>query len=298
MAMQYPTIDPTPQQCQICLHTGVPVETQRVRCNVRRFRDRSFNVWRCARCRSLHCETISNISEYYEDYPIRNQELDYFVRAWYQIILKRMVKAGLRKENYILDYGCNNGLFIRFLMENNYHNCFGYDPYVEQFKSRNALEAKYDFVVSLDVIEHDQNPREFLAQLSKMLKPGGRLCLETPNAEGIDMSDTEEYMHALHMPYHVHILSQRALTDLSAQQRLELVATYSRWYMDSWLPGTARRLFESLMKFGDNDIDSGYETPRLDLFFRHPVLFFYLFFGYFIPSHKKDHVMMILTAKS
>jgi len=291
-------MEQTPQHCPICLRAGIPAETQRVRCNVRRFRDRSFDVWRCAHCRSLHCEKVTDLAEYYEGYPIRKQELDYFLRAWYRVILKRLTDAGLRKQDQILDYGCNQGLFIRFLQDNGYRNCSGYDPFVEQFKSSDVLQAKYDLVVSLDVIEHDEAPREFLERLASLLKPGGRLCLETPNAAGIVLADTEEYLHALHVPYHVHILSERALADLCEQQGLAHVATYDRWYMDSWLPGTARRLFESLMKWGDNDLDSGYEPPRLGLFFRHPVLFFYLFFGYFVPAGKSDHMMMILASRA
>ena len=298
MAGHDSTQDQTPQQCPICLHTAVPAEVKAVRCNVRRFRDRSFLVWRCTHCRSLHCEKVANLADYYDNYPIRNQDLDYFLRTWYRVILRRLVKAGLKKRDRILDYGCNKGLFIRFLEENGYRNCFGYDPYVDRFKSKDVLEARYDLVVSLDVIEHDEDPRDFLRRLAKMLNPRGRLCLETPNAEGIVLADPEEYLHALHMPYHVHILSQQALAELCSQQALDQVAVYNRWYMDFWPPGTARRLFETLLKFGGNDLDAGYEPPRIDLFFRHPILFFYLFFGYFMPAEKNDHMMMIFTSRS
>jgi SAM-dependent methyltransferase len=287
-----------PQQCAICLRTDVVEEVKRVRCNVRQFRDRTFLVWRCAGCRSLHCEEVGDLAVYYETYPIRNQELDYFLRAWYRVILRRLVKAGLEKQDRILDYGCSKGLFIEYLKEHGYSNCFGFDPYIDQFKSQDVLRTRYDWVICLDVIEHDQNPREFLSRLVSLLNPRGLLCLETPNAEGIVLADTEEYLHALHVPYHIHIFSQQALLDLSLQQGLEQVRVYNRWYMDSWPPGTARRLFEPLMKFGGNDLDLGYEPPRGWLFLRHPSLFFYLFFGYFVPSQKQDHMMMIFASRS
>jgi 2-polyprenyl-3-methyl-5-hydroxy-6-metoxy-1,4-benzoquinol methylase len=288
--------DGAARECPICLRTAAPAEVQRVRCNVRRFRDRTFLVWRCTGCGSLHCEKVENLAHYYADYPIRKQELDYFLRAWYRVILGRLVQAGLEKRHRILDYGCSKGLFIRYLQEHGYSNCFGFDPYVDRFKSEDVLEAKYDFIVSLDVIEHDENPRQFLARLVSLLLPRGRLCLETPNAEGIVLADTEEYLHALHVPYHTHILSQRALADLSRQHALETISVHNRWYMDSWPPGTARRLFEPLMKFGGNDLDLGYEPPRIGLFFRHPSLFFHLFFGYFFGAQKQDHMMMIFRA--
>jgi 2-polyprenyl-3-methyl-5-hydroxy-6-metoxy-1,4-benzoquinol methylase len=262
---------------------------------VRRFRDRAFPVWRCRHCRSLHCEGVDDLASYYDDYPIRKQELDYFLRAWYRVVLQRLIDAGLKKKHRILDYGCSKGLFLLYLKQQGYLDCHGFDPYVDQFSSPQVLDEKYDFVVSLDVIEHDDNPRAFLARLRSLLASDGRLCIETPNAAGIDLGDTEEYLHALHVPYHIHILSQKGLEELSAACELERIRVYNRWYMDSWLPGTARRLFEPLMKYGGNDLDLGYEPPRMDLFFRHPSLFFNLFFGYFARSTKEDHMMMVLS---
>lgn len=282
--------------CPVCLHVAVPAQSRRVRCNVRRYRDRSFLLWRCAGCRSLHCERVDDLAGYYVDYPIRKQTLDYFTRSWYRVVLNRLVRAGIAKSDLILDYGCNQGLFIDFMAENGFHRCAGYDPYVERFSSEAVLEQRYDWIVSLDVIEHDEDPRTFLARLAGLLRPGGRLCIETPNADGIDLADSEAFIHAIHVPYHVHILSERALLELSRNQGLEHVATYLRWYMDSWQPGTARRLFESLIKYAGNDLDAGYEPPRIDLFLRHPSLFVHLFFGYFARATKADHMMMILRA--
>jgi 2-polyprenyl-3-methyl-5-hydroxy-6-metoxy-1,4-benzoquinol methylase len=290
--------DTAPQAllCPICRHDGVPVESHKVRCNVRRYRDRSFAVWRCAHCGSLHCEQVDHLDVYYANYPIRNQTLDYFTRSWYRVVLQRLVRAGISRGDLILDYGCNRGLFIDFMVENGYTRCAGYDPYVERFSSKTVLRQTYDWIVSLDVIEHDEAPRAFLRRMSGLLRPGGGLCIETPNADGIDLANAEEFVHALHVPYHVHILSERALLDMTRQQQLQHVATYLRWYMDAWPPGTARRLFESLMKYAGNDIDAGYEPPRMSLFLRHPSLFLNLFFGYFIPSRKRDHMMMVLRA--
>jgi len=295
VAMPEPSPSPPALPCALCLNPSDADERNLVRCNVRRFRDQRFSVWRCARCRSLHCEPVQDLAAYYDGYPIRNQSLDYFSRAWYRIVLKRLVQAGLRRDSSVLDFGCNQGLFIQFLAENGYGDCKGYDPFVAQFSDRAVLADRYDFVVSLDVIEHDPSPDAFLRQLAGLLRPQGRLCVETPNAEGIDLQDPEEYLHALHVPYHVHILSKRALEGLAQQLGLATLATYDRWYMDARPPGTARRLFESLLRFGDNDIDAGYEPPRLGLFLAHPTLLFHLFFGYFLPAHKSDHMMLIFT---
>jgi SAM-dependent methyltransferase len=278
--------------CPLCGHSGPAEEAQPIRCNVRQYRERYFDVWRCAACKSLHCQPVDNLHEYYANYPVRNQKLDYFSRAWYKNILRRLLKAGLTCEHHIIDYGCNQGLFLKYLQEKGFKNCVGYDPYVAEYSNTSVLESKYDWVISLDVIEHDPDSKDFMQRLVALLKPSGRLCIETPNAEGIDLARPEHYLHALHVPYHVHILSQRALIDLAAQHRLRPMAVYNRWYMDGWLPGTSRNLVEGLLFYGDNDIDTGYESPRMGLFFKRPLLIIYLLVGFFIPSRKNDHMML------
>jgi SAM-dependent methyltransferase len=42
-------------------------------------------------------------------------------------------------------------------------------------------EKSFDAVVSLQVIEHLPRPREFVSEIARVLRPGGRLILSTPN---------------------------------------------------------------------------------------------------------------------
>lgn len=45
----------------------------------------------------------------------------------------------------------------------------------------NAIARRFDAIVALEVIEHLENPREFLRQCRQLLRPGGVLLLSTPN---------------------------------------------------------------------------------------------------------------------
>lgn len=69
--------------CTICGRSGAPSETTKVRCNVRRYRDHEFQVWRCHDCQSLQTEKVGNLGDNYQGYPLRNAKLDYFTRVWY-----------------------------------------------------------------------------------------------------------------------------------------------------------------------------------------------------------------------
>jgi SAM-dependent methyltransferase len=279
--------------CAVCGESGEPVESRMVRCNVRQYRHQHFLVERCRHCGSLQTERVKNLAEYYTNYPIRNQRLDYFSRVWYGVILKRLVAAGLKKEHTLLDYGCNQGLFLQYLKTRGYGRVSGFDSYVDRFQDVSVLQRQYDWVIAMDVIEHDEQPKQMTQRLMNLCSPSGRLCLTSPNADGIHLSDPKSHLMELHVPYHVHIPSSQGVMALFKEGGRELLAYYPHSYLDSWWPGTSRVLFESLIAYGGNDIDVAFEPPRIYLFFRHPSLVLKFFFGYFLYSKKKDHMMLI-----
>jgi SAM-dependent methyltransferase len=45
------------------------------------------------------------------------------------------------------------------------------------------ISETFDAVVALEIIEHLENPRKFLRECFKLLKPGGTLILSTPNTD-------------------------------------------------------------------------------------------------------------------
>jgi 2-polyprenyl-3-methyl-5-hydroxy-6-metoxy-1,4-benzoquinol methylase len=49
-------------------------------------------------------------------------------------------------------------------------------------------EGTFDLVVSLHMVEHLPDPENFLAETSRVLRPGGILAIATPNPEGIGAS--------------------------------------------------------------------------------------------------------------
>jgi 2-polyprenyl-3-methyl-5-hydroxy-6-metoxy-1,4-benzoquinol methylase len=46
-------------------------------------------------------------------------------------------------------------------------------------------DRSFDAIISTEVIEHLENPRAVFREFSRLLKPGGRLLLTTPNQESI-----------------------------------------------------------------------------------------------------------------
>ncbi len=287
------------QICTLCGCAGEPSEQASIRSNIRKFRDQKFMVWRCRECVSLHCEEVENISSYYENYTLHSEDkLNYFANAWFSVILRRLENNGLTKKHSMLDYGCGTGLFLDYLRGKGYNNCTGYDAYVSKYKQPSALSAHYDVVVSFDVIEHVESPKALIQTFENLLKPGGLLCIQTPRADGIDLSDPEEYIHILHMPYHIHILSERVLLDLCGESGFLEKTIFRRWFRDSWLPGTSRRFFETFMKAHGNDMESAFDPPKWSILLGTPALWYYALFGYFFPKGKQDNMMVMLKKHS
>src|SRR5262245_37050385 len=106
-----------------------------------------------------------------------------------------------RKDAAIVDVGCGAGKLLHHFGERGYWNVRGVDVSPEQVQisrqvvpdvaEENALDflernkEAFDLITGLDIIEHLHKPEvlRFLDAAFAALKPGGRLILQTPNAE-------------------------------------------------------------------------------------------------------------------
>lgn len=106
------------------------------------------------------------------------------------------------KHASIIDIGCGSGSFVYFLKKLGYENASGIDISPEQVQVAKNLGLKnvecsdnmtflkgkqntYDVVIAKDLIEH--YPKESIMELLDLifdaLKPGGKVIIQTPNAE-------------------------------------------------------------------------------------------------------------------
>jgi 2-polyprenyl-3-methyl-5-hydroxy-6-metoxy-1,4-benzoquinol methylase len=274
-------------ECNICgAGRTQSCQTAMVRCNVRRFRDESFEVWRCDRCASIHASEPVDLDHYYQGYPIFGASLDWKVNAIYGNLLRRLRSAGLTTEHRILDHGCGNGLRVRFLQNQGYTHATGYDPYTEPFSDRTALQQQYDCVISQDVIEHADEPVALLAEFARLAKPGGIISVGTPDAAVLDLADPENYVHALHQPYHRHMLSSQALLEAGQKLGWNLERYYSTMYNNTLFPFINPRFFLHYVRCLDDVWDLAVEPIRFNSIKLYtPVTLFFALFGYFFDRH-------------
>lgn len=256
--------------------------------NVRVFHTETFPVWRCSHCRSLHSLNVVDLDHYYAHYPRRDGgKPTVFTRCAYRKLARQLEKAGIKRNQRILDYGCGNGDFVEYLRSQGYTSVRGYDPYVDRYQSKQVLEEGYDLVIAKDVFEHVEDGREVLSNWKGLLKPGGILCLTMPNADGISLKTSGMMSHVLHQPYHLHIPSIAALSSLGAEIGLEVISIKADSYWDTRVPTVNRFFVFEFLQSGDDTVDVAFEKPRLLTLMRMPRLWFYAVFGYFLNNRSE-----------
>jgi 2-polyprenyl-3-methyl-5-hydroxy-6-metoxy-1,4-benzoquinol methylase len=270
--------------CVVCGECAAEnAERARVHSNVRAFRDQAFWVWRCGSCASLHAAAAVALDHYYERYPFHDLPADVRLRTLYANQLKRLQRAGVRPGHDVIDYGCGEGAFVRFLRGAGYEQAAGYDPYSFPFADRAALERRYDCVVSQDCIEHVESPLELLDQFDELARPGSVIAIGTPDAGAIDLLRPDAFAHTLHAPYHRHILSQRALIEAGERRGWRLERVYRTMYSNTRVPFLNERFYRHYLAVTDDTLDALVEPVRVGpLVARLPETLFYGLFGSFL----------------
>lgn len=263
-------------------------QVARIPSNVRRWRHHLSTVWRCPRCLSLNSLEKPDLAPFYQDYPFSRRRLDFFTRRVFTGLLRQLRLLGLNPANSILDYGCSEGLLIRFLREQGYNNTFGYDAYSAPYSDPGVLRQKYDLIVCQDVIEHCEDPRGLLADLARYLEPGGVLYLGTPAADQIDLKNFRRSLHSLHQPYHLHILTKPTLRSLAEAANLTCVAIDYSDPCDTPYPFINRRFLNAYLEAGDGTLDAGFDPVKLRHILKLPKLLFLGLFGFWLPPVRSE----------
>jgi len=140
------------------------------------------------------------------------------------------------RETRILDYGCGSGEFLYSISSQVDTTLIGYD--INPFKPvaqdnlmvlNNEIQlgiySPFDLIFSFQVIEHLQNPLEFLEFMKSLLSEDGIVILETPTSSGLLFTKIfRQHWGGWHAPRHFVIFDQKTLTDLSEAAGFEVLS--------------------------------------------------------------------------
>jgi len=144
---------------------------------------------------------------------------------------------GLRENAYdfvpkgvtVLDIGCGMG---ESLLELRRKKCIAYGVDADKnfqksidqnklngkvgfFNSKDYPAAFFDYVILDQLIEHVENPIDFLLDVKKVLKSNGKLIIATPNFEGFNIKLFKKKSFMWHVPYHLHFFNKKTISKLA-----------------------------------------------------------------------------------
>jgi SAM-dependent methyltransferase len=148
--------------------------------------------------------------------------------------VKRALK-GLDSATRVLEIGAGSGALVD-LLSKDFAQIEGVEPsdaFCAYAKEKHGLELRccgvedldgsgeYDAVLALDVIEHVASPADFMATVRRLLKPGGRVVIVTPNLGSITAKLLgQKWWHI--RPPHVYYFSTASFRRLAEQHDLQV----------------------------------------------------------------------------
>jgi len=194
-------------------------------------------ITECPRCGARHLPPmVADLAAYYQSGEYRNDlEQGNAVEKYFELTdddqPHKLELLGMHEARgrMVADIGCGAGPFLD-LVKGFAAGTIGVEPnaaYHESLRqrghtcypyARDALaewQGKVDLAVSFSVLEHVEKPREFLAEIKALLKPGGRLLISTPNADDFLLEICPAYAPFFYRKAHLWYFTERALRELA-----------------------------------------------------------------------------------
>ena len=90
----------------------------------------------------------------------------------------------------------------------------GVDAHVGGFNAASRIGRKYDSITLSHVIEHLHDPVEAISQCKELLKPGGRIWIDTPNIDSFGHDIYKACWRGLEPPRHLAVFNYKSLVKL------------------------------------------------------------------------------------
>jgi 2-polyprenyl-3-methyl-5-hydroxy-6-metoxy-1,4-benzoquinol methylase len=214
-------------ECPACSHKTIKF-TERIKDHFLSQED--FQIFHCFSCGHLFTNprpSPDQITAYYksENYISHSDSDKGLINKVYRIVRKRTLnwKAAQLNSHFgrpgkLLDIGCGSGNFLARMQTDGWE-CFGIEPdpdaramasrysgitVTEESHLSEWMDETFDAITLWHVLEHVYDLHKRLAEIKRLLKPGGILILALPNPSSADALKYGSYWAAWDVPRHVH----------------------------------------------------------------------------------------------
>jgi len=206
-----------------------------------------FPIVRCQNCNLIYVNPrpVPQAIDYYyptdyEPYRRAPGEARFKIQQLHQRLKLRnrcLAVTKLVQGGQLLDVGCATGTFLAEMKRYGDWQVFGVEP--NQWAARYAREHlaldvfpgrlseagfadnQFNVVTMWDVLEHLHDPRQTLAEIARILKPGGFLICSVPNLDSIDARLFGRFWIGLDVPRHLYVYSRHTLSAMLKAENLQ-----------------------------------------------------------------------------
>jgi SAM-dependent methyltransferase len=177
---------------------------------------------------------------------------------------------------HILDIGCSTGEFLAE-RDNGWerhgvdvstaavemgHELYGLDLHHGRMDGLDFPDNHFDAVTCWHTFEHVYDPKLYLREIGRVLKPGGYFVMAVPNAGCWQQRVFGGSWYHLHLPYHLHHWSEKRLRELFEEtgdlnvekvlygpQQAQMVSSLGIFLSSGRLGGWGKRLGHELQEY-------------------------------------------------
>lgn len=234
------------QQCPIC---GSEKISRKITARDYTVSKESFDIWECAECTGRFTQDIPDIDgigHYYQspEYISHSETREGLINRLYHSVRKITMRSKQNwvksasgvKQGTLLDIGSGTGAFLHYMKQVGWE-VTGLEPdagarknakdlYKVESRSVEELftleEAQFDCITMWHVLEHVHNLHGYIAQIRKLLKPGGALLIAVPNYTSTDARIYGQDWAAYDVPRHLYHFSPHSMDVLLQQHKIRI----------------------------------------------------------------------------
>ena len=154
-----------------------------------------YDLFECEKCKTLFTNRNVNLSQLLKNYEIAEYDSNVEAKFAAKTYVKNLQKALPKFKGSILDIGAGDGAFLSAALGVLATSNLGIEPSIKAIAKNDdnrvnikniAIEdletnEKFDLVTCFQTIEHLNNPREFISNIKRFIKPGGYFAISCHN---------------------------------------------------------------------------------------------------------------------